>query len=348
MSGEGEPSIGARAAGHFASASRRATARIDLRAAASLLGRAIALLDKGDPTYPELLWEWGVVLNRQGLLDEAAPVLTEALTLAAASTTSAWSTERGWTFGGPTPIGPRRAPAGDMGDEVMVLIPKLERSATTSVSRRRGNWWRSYCWRAGQVEAMREPLGRALVHARRADDRLEENEVVTSLLFADRYGPATPADMLARFAEVAGEGVDDRRFEAQVLGCEAVTRAMLGDFESARTLLDRYRAIVSDLGIIYVEYWLAETTWTVEMLAGDAVAAEAGIRIAEGSTARPMDEPVESAVGSRLAHALLVQGRYEEAAAALGVEGNSLDRSTRESCGCRRVRRWKRSSCTPT
>ena len=40
--------------------------RIDLRAAASLLGRAIAVSTRADPTYPELLWEWGVVLNRQG------------------------------------------------------------------------------------------------------------------------------------------------------------------------------------------------------------------------------------------------------------------------------------------
>ena len=69
LTGERERAIGARAAGHFASAARRASARIDLRAAASLLGRAIALLDEGDPSYPELLWEWGVALNRQGESD---------------------------------------------------------------------------------------------------------------------------------------------------------------------------------------------------------------------------------------------------------------------------------------
>ena len=56
------------------------------------------------------------------------------------------------------------------------------------------------------------------------------------------------------------------------------------------------------------------------MLAGDAVAAEAGIRIAEGSPAQLMDEPMEGAVGSRLAHALLAQGRVDEAAGASGVE----------------------------
>jgi tetratricopeptide (TPR) repeat protein len=33
-----------------------------------------------------------------------------------------------------------------------------------------------------------------------------------------------------------------------------------------------------------------------------------------------MDEPLEAAVGSRLAHALLAQGRFDEAAGALGVE----------------------------
>ena len=200
------------------------------------------------------------------------------------------------------------------------LIPELERSGDDLGLTKAWQLVAEQRWSAGQVEAMREPLARALDHARRAGDRLEETEVLTSLLYADRHGPATPADMLARYAQVAAEGADDRRFEAEVLGCEAVARAMLGDFGSARALLDRYREIISDLGIIYVEYWLAETTWTVEMLAGDAVAAEAGIRIAEGSAARWMDESVEAAVGSRLAHALLAQGRYDEAAGALGVE----------------------------
>jgi hypothetical protein len=155
----------------------------------------------------------------------------------------------------------------------MTLIRELERSGDDLGLTKAWQLVAERYWSAGKVEAMREPLARALVHARAAGDRLEETEVVTSLLYADRHGPATPADMLARYAEVAAEGVDDRRFEAEVLGCEAVARAMLGDFESARALLDRYRGIISDLGIIYVEYWLADTTWTVEMLAGDAVAA---------------------------------------------------------------------------
>ncbi len=202
----------------------------------------------------------------------------------------------------------------------MVLIRELERSGDDLGLTKAWQLVAERYWSAGKVEAMREPLARALVHARAAGDRLEETEVVTSLLYADRHGPATPADMLARYAEVAAGGVDDRRFEAEVLGCEAAARAMLGDFESARALLGRYRGIISDLGIIYVEYWLAETTWTVEMLAGDPVAAEAGIRIAEGSAARRIDEPIEAAVGSRLAHALLAQGRDDEAAGALGTE----------------------------
>ena len=349
LTGERERAIGARAAGHFASAARRASARIDLRAAASLLGRAIAQLDEGDPSYPELLWEWGVALNRQGESEQAARVLTEVLALPAAALDVRLQRRARLDLWWADAIGPRRAPSGATEDEVMVLIRELERSGDDLGLTKAWQLVAERYWSAGTVEAMREPLGRALVHARAAGDRLEETEIVTSLLFADRHGPATPADMLARYAEVAAEGVDDRRFEAEVLGCEAVAHAMLGDFESARSLLDRYRGIISDLGIIYVEYWLAETTWTVEMLAGDAVAAEAGIRIAEGSAARADGR----AGGGR--------GRFSARARALGAGAGttrprvrwgwseiSSDRSARGSSGCRRARRWKRGSRTPT
>ena len=101
LNGERERAIGARAADHFASAARRATARIDLRAAASLLGRAIVLFDQGDPNYPELLWEWGTALNRQGDIVEAARVLTEALTLATGTRDVRLERRASWTSGGP-------------------------------------------------------------------------------------------------------------------------------------------------------------------------------------------------------------------------------------------------------
>ncbi len=80
-----------------------------------------------------------------------------------------------------------------------------------------------------------------------------------------------------------------------------------------------------------MEYWLADTTWFVEMLAGDAVAAEAGIRIVEGSAAAPVGEPVEAAVGSRLAHSLCAQGRYEEAGESLLASQQDLERARRHA-----------------
>jgi len=212
---------------------------------------------------------------------------------------------------------------GDLLDLATSLIPELERSGDDLGLTKAWQLIAEHHWGSGHIEAMREPLARALLHARQAGDRLEENEVLVSTLYADRLGPATPTEMLARFAAVAREGAGDRRFEGEVLGCEAVARAMLGEFGPARTLLDRYAEIIRDLGIIYVEWWLAETTWTVEMLAGDAVAAEAGIRIAEGGS-KPWNEPVEGAYGSRLAHALCRQGRYEDAAEVLQAVDEDL------------------------
>ena len=71
-------------------------------AAASLLGRAVALLDEGDPSYPELLWEWGVALNRQGRATRRSGCSPRCWRRRRPRTTSACSVERGWTSGGPT------------------------------------------------------------------------------------------------------------------------------------------------------------------------------------------------------------------------------------------------------
>ena len=152
-------------------------------------------------------------------------------------------------------IGPHRSPPGDMADQVLGLIPELERSGDDLGLTKA---WQLVAEQALERRARSSRCGsRSGVPSstlERAGDRLEENEVRVSMLFVDRHGPATPRDMLARYAEVAAEGVDDRRFEAEVLGCEAVAHAMLGDFELARSLLDRYGEIIRDLGIIYVEY----------------------------------------------------------------------------------------------
>jgi class 3 adenylate cyclase/tetratricopeptide (TPR) repeat protein len=317
QTGDRQRAIAIRAADRFASAARRATARIDLPAAASLLGRAVAVLDEEDPTYPELLWESGVAWNRQGENERASHVLTKALGLATDVGDARLERRVRLDLWWADAIGPHRSPPRDMADQVSRLIPELEGSDDDLGLAKAWQLVAEQAWNAGQVESMREPLAQALVHARLAGDRLEENEARISLLHVDRVGPAKPHDMLARYAEVAAEAAGDRRFEAQVLGCEAVAHAMLGEFALARSLLERYRETIRDLGIYYAEFWLADTTWFVEMLAGDAVAAEAGIRIVEGHAAAQSDQRVEAAVGSRLAHSLYGQGRYEEAGQSL-------------------------------
>ncbi len=254
QTGDRQRAIAIRAADRFASAARRATARIDLPAAASLLGRAVAVLDEEDPTYPELLWESGVAWNRQGDNERAAKVLTKALGLATDTGDARLERRVRLDLWWADAIGPHRSPPKDMADQVSKLIPELERSGDDLGLTKAWQLVAEQAWSAGQVESMREPLARALVHARLAGDRLEENEVRVSMLFVDRRGPAKPHDMLARYAEVAAEGAGDRRFEAEVLGCAAVAHAMLGEFALARSLLGRYGEIIRDLGIYYVEY----------------------------------------------------------------------------------------------
>ena len=253
-----------------------------------------------------------------------------------------WSVECGWTSGGPTPSAriDRLRRHGRRGE---VLIPELERSgddlgltkAWQLVAERRGA-------RVGRVDAGTAGRPSSTLGCRRPSGRERDREHA----LRGPAGPAKPRDMLARYAEVAAEGAGDQRFEAQVLGCEAVAHAMLGEFELARSLLDRYREIISDLGIIYVEFWLADTTWFVEMLAGDAVAAEAGIRIVEGSAARRSGRAGRGRRRIPAGALALAQGRYEEAAESLLRQQDLRSGRHRRSCGCPRAPSLQRGGRT--
>ncbi|MGH2529640.1 MAG: BTAD domain-containing putative transcriptional regulator [Actinomycetota bacterium] len=79
---EDQPPLSIRAAARLASAGRAAFARDDMPAAASLLGRTLALIPEDDPRCPELFWRRGVALYEMGRLDEAGAVFDRGLNLA--------------------------------------------------------------------------------------------------------------------------------------------------------------------------------------------------------------------------------------------------------------------------
>jgi tetratricopeptide (TPR) repeat protein len=88
---------------------------------------------------------------------------------------------------------------------------------------------------------------------------------------------------------------------------------MRGRFDEARDLVRRARTIYEDHGLRLRAMFLAETAGAIEMLAGDAVAAEREFRAGFDAAVEIGEQGFQSTVAAALAHALVEQGRLDEA-----------------------------------
>jgi class 3 adenylate cyclase len=334
---EYERDLAIRGAERLASAARRATARVDLLAAASLYDRAISLLSSHDKPYPELLWELGAALNRSVETDRAVIVLNEAIGLAVSSDDPRLEARARLDLWWAGAIGGLGGLIEGMTREVRTLIPGLEDRGDDLGLTKAWQLLADADSRACRFAAMREPLERALVHARRAGDRLEEAESLASGLEECWWGPLPVADAIRRCDEIFDGSRDDRRVEAMVWGTRGVLQAMLGNFGRARALVDRRREIFQDLGLQYYSLGTSIEFWEVETLAGDPVAAERELRSTYDLLPPTEETQARSMLAGRLACALYAQGRFEEAAtfadrgkaASEGVMGQILWRGVR-------------------
>jgi class 3 adenylate cyclase/tetratricopeptide (TPR) repeat protein len=307
-----EQELARRAVQRLAAAARRATARIDLPAAANLLGRATTLASRDEPIYPQLLWELGVTLNRLGDDARAERVLSEVVELAPTS--------------GDARLAPRarldllfaRLHIGATGVieripvEVRALVSALEDLGDDLGLTKAWQLLAARHWLVCEFEAARQPLDRALLYARRAGDRLDVGGVLAALVWTWRWGPTPVEDGIRQCEQVAGEVRGDRRIEAEVLATQGVLLAMLGRSQEARVLLGRTGEIYKDLGLLYGLGLTSEARLEIEMLAGDPVEAERAARAVYEEYSQEHNWMSDRAA-SALALALCAQERYQEA-----------------------------------
>jgi DNA-binding SARP family transcriptional activator len=305
--------IAARAVERLAGPGRRAFNRGDLPAAVSLLSRAAALSPAQSLTRAELLADLGEALRDAGDLQRADRTLREAIDEAAALGEEAleWRTR-------------------------MVLLKvesQLDPDLTTTdleavaqrgrdVLARHGDdgglaraWWMQawITWlrcRAADAEAA---LTHAVEHARRAGAWRVEAHALNLLLGAGLFGPLAVDDAIERCEEVLGQPNEQQRIEASACRALAVLKAMKGEFDEARALVARDRAILAELGLGFQAAAAAEGYGMVELLAGDPAAAERELRRGF-ETLQGMGEAASLAnVSAILAQALYAGARYSEA-----------------------------------
>jgi class 3 adenylate cyclase/tetratricopeptide (TPR) repeat protein len=328
-----------RAAGHLASAGRRASARGDTPAAASLLERAVRLTDSGSPVHVELQLELAEALADLGEFEASERAASQARDEADNLGDRLLATNALLVL---LFLRYTRDPE-DRTDEVVteteLAVPLLE-MAEDHVGLVRA--WRLLGWVHGtacRYGAAERAVANAVEHARLAGDRRAETRNQMSFALSALYGPMPVPRAVTLVGRIAEEVGDDRRAHGVVLCAQAHLDALRGEFASARALYREARETLEGLGGKVMAATVSLDSGRVELLAGDAVAAERELRHDYGTLESVGERYTLSTVAGLLAEALLRQDRHDEALALTEVaEGLAAGDDVESQCLWRRVR----------
>ncbi len=263
--------LAARGAMRLASAGRRALARGDAPAAVTLLERAVSLLEHDERERLLLLPDLAAALRTTGALGEAQEVLDEALANAhgapdrrlEASALVEQALLRTYSHGELAELGRvagRVRPVfEEFGDELglarVLQVMGLERFGR--------------CRYREAEELYRD----AVAHARHADGGREESRALRLLAGALLRGPTPVEAALRECREICERTGTDLGSQASSYAIAALLDAMRGNFEQARELYGRAKAMLAELGSRHHAAGLALYGGPIEALAGDLEAA---------------------------------------------------------------------------
>jgi tetratricopeptide (TPR) repeat protein len=272
---EAGAAIGRDGADRLSSAGRRAFARGDMHAAATLFRRAVDLLAKQDHVRLALLPELGETLLELGDFADARAVLDEAVTEAARvgdarlKATSQLLRMRVRLYSGEP---------GEWSGEILRLadeaIPLLEGHGADSDLARA---WRLVAFVhgvAGHYGMSGEAAVKSMTHARLAGDARLVARSAAGLSSSALLGPTPVLEAIEQCERVLTEGLSDRQAESKILCTLAQLRAMNGEFDEARALYRRGRELLRSLGQGVYAASTGLDIAQVEFLAGDLVTAE--------------------------------------------------------------------------
>jgi class 3 adenylate cyclase/tetratricopeptide (TPR) repeat protein len=304
--------LAARAGELLGAAGRRAFARDDIPAAIKLLDRALALLNEQDPARLDLMRELSSAFWSVGEVARAEALLNGFLEAA-------------------TALGDQRAEWYALLDRAIwrhIVDPAATADELLNVSEQavrifeeldddRGlaRAWRrmAYVPRArGHFAMSEDAIERAIEYARKAGDAQEEARSIDNLCTVLLLGP-TPATEGIRRCEDLLATTRGRLMEANIVTSLAGLKAMRGEFDDARDLCARGETIYEELGLRLSLVAVSEIVGYVELLAGDAAAAEEALRGGYDIIAAGGVSALLAFQAGLIAEALVAQGRYEEA-----------------------------------
>lgn len=305
--------LGRRGARYLSSSGKRALARGDLPAAANLLRRAAGLLPIANPTRLQLLLDAGEALIEQGEFMLAEGVLVGAgqeaaaqpdrgleLTIQVALMRLRYTTESGET-------------RDDVVQEVERTIPVLEEAGEYEGLSRAWKFLTHVHWTASRYGAAKEAAERVVYHAQQAGNRLMETRFLPAFAMCALYGPTPVTEALVLCRQLQAQAEGDRRTEGLVLYARSHLEAMQGQFDEARDLYRKSRAILEEFGWNFHAALTSITSGQVEMLAGDPIAAEAELRRDFEKLEEMGERDYLPTIAAYLSEALYQQGRFDEA-----------------------------------
>jgi class 3 adenylate cyclase/tetratricopeptide (TPR) repeat protein len=304
--------IARRGAEHLAAAARRALARGDMPAAATLLTRATILLREDDEGRVALAPDLGAALIATGEMARAEGILTRAIGEAQRSGDRVAESHARLRHAElrleTDPLGADEAAREvqealltleEIGDDLGVAAALHDLALVESTHGRHA--------RAERI------LGEALERVEPAGAPRQRARILLALGHSLYAGPTAVEAAIEQCRRIVDENEGDKTVQGGTAAFLAVLHAMAGDFPAAHEHAARSKAVFAQLG---AAMWLAHAHWyaaLVCVIAGETAAAEDDARTACEMLERAGARAGISAPAAMVAEALLLQGNLQEA-----------------------------------
>ena len=304
-----------RAAEHLSAAGRRALSRSDLRAASSLLNRALALLPAVGPGRADILIDLAEVLMEQGEYEACSRICLEAISVARdtadrrAEARGRLQLEESYIHSDPTRTAEQ---FGAVARQAIETFTELGDDLGLAFANR----LLSYAYESlGDSARAQSALKRAVDHAAAGGDEGREIAYRRAHIQSISWGPISIAELEAQAKDFLEwtTALGDRRSRAVGLGIMATVQAANGRLEEGRRLIEEQRAIYDDMGLDKIRAWGVFDHVATELWAGDIVDAEAELLKSAQFLRLKGERAVLPTLLSFLADIRVRQGRVDEA-----------------------------------
>ena len=319
--------LGRKAAGHLVAAGFRADDRGDVRAAQSLLERAIELLPAGDSERLSVQPRLGRVLFEGGEIDAASELLTSALGDAEAAgdrSATAWARLFQMEVQASRGIGLQASIA----QEAESLIAEFEAQGDERGAAHAGTvagQFRFFNGRCREAETLLVRARERALSAGLRDQALTASWWELAVLF---FGPAPVSEAEARLREMEEPAIRTRTNEAALLRTRARFAWIQGRFDEAREALRAWTDIERELGrAVRLASVRGHYLGPLEMAAGRYPEAIEALRAGFDAQRALGDLGYSATVAGQLARALLAVGDVDEAErfARIALESSAED-----------------------